>query len=221
MGDLPQRPRTAAVCEWEQGRSSLQAVYERLRSIYECLRVFTRWQHFGALRDAIALESGGVQRMGAGLKGGDAASFCHSRSVSQSVGPMQPRGLDESCESLREFANSDVCESCEEFASVESVARVYERLRVFARVARVCESYESLRAFASVYERLRVLTSVYERLRENFLKVNINYWTIDVREADGVTGAGHECVPEEKAEPVSLAMECGRLSKDMLFNWKK
>ena len=68
--------------------------------------------------------------------------------------------------------------------------------------------YERLRAFASVYERLRVLTSVYERLRENFLKVSINYWTIDVRAADGVTGAGHECAAEEKGELVSLAMVC-------------
>ena len=64
------------------------------------------------------------------------------------------------------------------------------------------------RVFTCVYERLPAYTSVYSKI---FLKVSINSWTVDVREADGVTGAGHVCVPEEKAELVSLAMACGVL----------
>ena len=53
---------------------------------------------------------------------------------------------------------------------------------------------------------VRAFTMVYESLLKKLLKVNINSWTADVREADGVTAAGHECVPEEKAKFVILAV---------------
>ena len=63
--------------------------------------------------------------------------------------------------------------------------------------------------------RVSVARELYESLREftliNFLIVNINSWTVDVRVADGVKGAGHGYAAEEKAELVSLAMEYGIL----------
>ena len=63
---------------------------------------------------------------------------------------------------------------------------------------------ECLRASTSVCKRPRAFTSVCERI---FLKVNINSWSADVLEADGVKGAGHVHVAEEKAVRVDLAME--------------
>ena len=66
---------------------------------------------------------------------------------------------------------------------------------------------ELVRAFVSVCERLRAFRRVYESLRKKFLIVSINSWTVDVRVADGVRGAGHECAAEEKAELVSRAIE--------------
>ena len=69
---------------------------------------------------------------------------------------------------------------------------------------------ELVRAFVSVCERLRAFRRVYESLRESsqkFLIVSINSWTVGVRVADGVRGAGHECAAEEKAELVSRAIE--------------
>ena len=63
------------------------------------------------------------------------------------------------------------------------------------------------RAFASVCERLRAGSGIliYLFLR----KLNMNSWTVDAREAGGMTGAGHECAAEEKAGLASRAMVCG------------
>ena len=62
---------------------------------------------------------------------------------------------------------------------------------------------------SSICERLRAFRRVYESLRKKFLIVSINSWTVDVRVADGVRGAGHECAAEKKAELVSRAIDRG------------
>ena len=58
---------------------------------------------------------------------------------------------------------------------------------------------------------VREIARVYESLRKNILIVNVNLWTVDFREAGGVTGTGDECVPEEKAGLVILVTLCGVL----------
>ena len=88
------------------------------------------------------------------------------------------------------------------FASVDECLRA---LRAFASVT------ECLRASTSVCKRPRAFTSVCERI---FLKVNINSWSADVLEADGVKGAGHVHVAEERAVRVDLAMEYGKTYKN-------
>ena len=62
--------------------------------------------------------------------------------------------------------------------------------------------HEHSRAFASVCERLRAFARY-------FPKVGIESGTVDVREADGVTGEGHVFLPEDEAEQVKLAMVNG------------
>ena len=55
----------------------------------------------------------------------------------------------------------------------------------------------------------REITRVYAKI---FLKISINLWTVGVRVADGVTGAGQVCLAEGRAELVSLAKGRGALN---------
>ena len=57
--------------------------------------------------------------------------------------------------------------------------------------------------FGHVWAGLSVSKSFFQQ----FLKVNINSWIVDVHEADAVTEANPEWAAEEKAELVSLAIE--------------
>ena len=75
--------------------------------------------------------------------------------------------------------------------------REYERFRAFTSDY----DYEHSLAITSGYEHSRAFTSNCERLRARYFpKVGIESGTVDVREADGVTGEGHVFLPEDEAE---------------------
>ena len=89
---------------------------------------------------------------------------------------------------------------------VRAFTREYERFRAFSR------DYEHSLAITSGYEHSRAFTSNCERLRaftRYFPKVGIESGTVDVREADSVTGEGHVFLPEDKQKQVKLAMVSG------------
>ena len=84
-------------------------------------------------------------------------------------------------------------------------------MSICGRLTLGCMMQASVTLVRELHESLREIARVYESLRKNILIVNVNLWTVDFREAGGVTGTVDECVPEEKAELVILVTLCGVL----------